>query len=177
MLTINLVSEELKKEINLRRIYGILKIISCYFVILVILYSIVLLFARLLVSIKFEEIVEQTTLISKNAQSYNTRIKEINAKVDFIKSAQAGFIQPSCLLKELNGFSGQGITIDQIKFNREKSVAIISGKAKERQQLLDFKEKLNNCGYFSSVLLPLNDLLTKTDIDFEITAGVRLDKL
>jgi len=175
MLNINLVSEELKKEISLRRIYVILKRISCYFILIIVIYSIVLVFARLLVSIKFEEIVEQTTLISKNTQSYNSKVKEINSKVDFIKGVQNNFIQLSCFIKELDKLSGPALSIEQIKFNREKGVVILSGKAKERQALLYFKDKLGSSGYFTEVDLPLENLFTKTDIDFEITAKTNLE--
>lgn len=177
MLKLNLVSEELKKEIKLRRVYGIIKRMSGFFILLLIAYTLVLLFARLLILNKFDEIVYQTTLISKNTQGYNDRVKEINSQVDFISAAQAEFIRPSCLLRNLDAFAGAGVKIDQLRLSRDKKAFLIRGKSSERGALLSFKEKLEQSGLFLSVDLPLKNLLTKEDILFEINAGVDITKL
>lgn len=177
MLKLNLVSEGLKKEIKLRRVFGILKKVTCYFFLITIIYSIILLSARYLILNKFDEIVAQTTLITKNTQSYNNRVKEINDQVDFIFEAQSNFIRFSCFLNDLKNFGGQSVKIEQLKFSREKNLIIIRGKSNQRTALLAFKEKLENSGLFQNVDLPLKNLLTKEDIDFEITALVDLSKL
>jgi len=174
MLKLNLVSEELKKDIKLRRIYGIFKRISCYFLIITIVYSITLLLSHIMLSNKFEETVEQTTLIAKNTQSYNSRIEEINSQVDFISEAQKNFLELSCFLKKIDSFAAGQLTIGEIKFAKDKGMVVIAGKATSRNGLLIFKSKLDQSGYFSKVDLPLKDLLTKDNIDFQIAAQVNL---
>jgi hypothetical protein len=176
MIKLNLVSENLKKEIKLRRIYGIIKKTAFTLLFIVILYSITLLLSRLLILNKFDDVVDQTTLITKNAQSYNSRINKINSILDYISQTQENFIRLSCFMKSLKNLSGPDITLDQIIFNREKTSVIIRGKSKTRDQLLDFKEKLEKSGLLAEINLPLKNLLTREEINFEISASVITDK-
>ncbi|MFA6106962.1 MAG: hypothetical protein WC745_04835 [Patescibacteria group bacterium] len=176
MIKLNLVSENLKNEIKLRRVYGVIKKTAFIFLFIVIIYSITLLFSRLLILNKFEDVVAQTTLITKNAQSYNSRVREINSSLDFVTQAQENFIRLSCFLGSVKNLSGPDISLDQIIFNREKTSVIIRGKSKTRDQLLDFKQKLEKSGWFSVVDLPLKNLLTREEIDFEMTAAAVTEK-
>jgi hypothetical protein len=50
------------------------------------------------------------------------------------------------------------------------------GRSKTRDELLNFKEKLDKSGFFLATDLPLKNLLIREDIEFEITASVILEK-
>jgi len=176
MIKLNLVSENLKKEIKLRRVYGIIKKIAFIFLFITIIYAVALLFSSMLIANSFEETVSQTTLITKNAQNYNNLIRDINSRLSSISEAQKSFIRLSCFLKDLKTYSGSNILLDQITFNREKSSVVMRGRSKTRDELLNFKEKLDKSGFFLATDLPLKNLLIREDIEFEITASVILEK-
>jgi hypothetical protein len=176
MIKLNLVSENLKKEIKLRRVYGIIKKVAFIFIFIIIIYAVALLFSSMLIANKFEETVNQTTLITKNSENYNNRIRGINGRLSSIAEAQKNFIRLSCFMKDIREFSGSDVFLNQILFNREKTLVVIRGKSKTRDKLLAFKEKLKDSGFFSEIDLPLKNLLTREDIEFEITATIIIDK-
>ena len=92
MITLNLISEELKKEIKLRHLYLFIKKINLALIVITIIIAIILLAAKTILQVNFNNIVEQTTLVTKNNQGYNNKIKEINSKIDFIEKIQNDFI-------------------------------------------------------------------------------------
>jgi Tfp pilus assembly protein PilN len=53
----------------------------------------------------------------------------------------------------------------------------ITGWAKSRDELLLFKNNLENSELFNGVNIPLENLLQKDNVDFNIKASIKLDKL
>lgn len=177
MLTLNLVSEEQKKEIKLRHIYGFIKKINLVLIIITITIAIILLVAKIILQLKFNEIVEQTTLVTKNNQGYNSKVREINNKLNFVAKTQNDFIPWSNLIKSVADLTPADINLYYLKLNSDEQMIKIKGKAKLRQSLLDFKTKLEATSNFKNIDFPLKNILEKENIDFEINAKLNLPNL
>jgi len=177
MLTLNLISQQLKQQIKLRRTYSMIKKLSCFFLILIVIYSFTLLFAEYLMQQKFNEIVNQTTQITKNSQSYNNKVKKINSQLIFIDKIQENLLKFSCLLDKVNKANGNKVTFQVISVSKETGKLIIKGNALTRDDLILFKKNLESLNLIAEVNLPLNNLLSKENVDFEIEAKLVKEKL
>jgi hypothetical protein len=106
MLTLNLISEELKKQIKLRHLYLFIKKVNLALIVITIFIAIILSVAKAILQVNFNNIVEQTTLVTRNNQGYNNKIKEINSKINFVEKIQSAFV-PSKFLRTNNKNKGQ----------------------------------------------------------------------
>jgi hypothetical protein len=177
MLTLNLISGELKKEIKLRHLYLFIKKINLALIIITILIAITLLAAKTILQINFNNIVEQTTLVTKNNQGYNNKIRDINSRIDFVEKIQNGFIPSSNLLETIADITSKDIGLYYLKINFEEQTIKIKGKAGLRESLLDFKQKMEATNIFNNIDFPIKNILEKENIDFEINAKINLANL
>jgi hypothetical protein len=177
MLRLNLVSKELKKEIKLRLIYGMFKKVSGVLIVITVLCAVIILIAKIILQNNFNKVVEETTLLTKNSQQKNIKVREINSKISYIKKMQDDFIPWSFLFEELSLFSEEGIKINSLKINKEDGTISLRGVAEERNGLIKFKEGFEDSDIFLEVESPIKNILEKKDIDFEINAVVNATKI
>jgi len=177
MLTLNLVSAEQKKEIKLRHLYGFIKKISLTLIVIAIVIAIILLVAKIVLQLKFNNIVEQTTLVTKNNQGYNSKVREINGKLGFIAKIQDEYIPWSNLIKKLAAITPADINFSYLKLDAQDKTISLKGKAKFRDSLLDFKDEMAANPVFQDIGFPIKNILEKENIDFEINAKLDLTKI
>lgn len=177
MLTLNLISEELKKEIKLRHLYSFIKKINLTLIIITIAIAIILLSAKTILQIKFNDTVDQTTLVTKNNQGYNLKIRDINNKINFIEKIQNDFIPWSNLLEIVADITSNDIDLNYLKINFEEQTIKIKGRAGLRSSLLDFKQKMETTTVFKNIDFPIKNILEKENINFEISAKINLANL
>ena len=142
MIALNLVSSGQRKEIKLRRIYGFIKTVNLAMVIIVIIIAIILLVAKMILQSKFNEVVDQTTLVTKTNQGYNNNVREINSKLNYVEKIQDEFILWSDLIKNLAKMTPSDINLSYFKLNYEDKTVQIKGNAELRSSLLEFKNKI-----------------------------------
>ncbi len=177
MLTLNLISEELKKEIKLRHLYLFIKKINLVLIIITIVIAIVLLVTKTILQLRFNTIVEQTTLVTRNNQGYNNKIKSINSRIDFVETIQNNFIPWSNLLEIVADITPKDVGLNYLKINFEEQTIKIRGNAGLRESLLDFKQKMEATDIFKNINFPIKNILEKENINFDIDAKINLAKL
>ncbi len=176
MLTLNLIPHQLKKEIKFKRIYALLKKMNCLLIIIAVIIAIILLIAKLILQNNFNKVVEQTSLITKSSQGYNVKVRDINSRLNHISQIQKNFIAWSYLIENLANRTPDGIAFSSVKINKEKSSINISGKAKLRDDLLMLKQNMEESPIYSEVEFPLQNILQKENINFNISAKLNLDQ-
>lgn len=177
MITLNLISESLKKEIKFKHLFSFFKKIDYIILIVAILISIMLLTTKFLLSNRFSTVVEETTLINKNSYSYNSKVKEINDKIKISGQIQDGFIFWSAFISDLSLNIKEDISLSYLKIDQTTQTLTLRGHAKNRDSLLALKNYIETSNTFRDLNFPVSNLLDKTDISFEITAKINLDKL
>ena len=177
MLTLNLISVEQKKEIRLRHIYGFIKKINLTLIIIAILIAIILLSAKIILQIKFNNVVEQTTLVTANNQGYNNKVKEINSKLIFIEKIQNDYVPWSNLIKKLAEITPADVSLSYLKFGVKDKAITLRGVAKLRDSLISLKDKMDADPIFKNINFPIKNILEKENIDFEINAKLDLTKI
>jgi len=174
MLQLNLISEELREDIKLRHIYKMLKRAIFFLMIITIFIAIIFLISKIILQNSFNKIVEQTTLITKSSQGRNTKIREINTKIDYVDEIQGDYIEWSYLVEDLAKNINNDVTFNSIKINREEKNIDLKGVAKSRDSLLLLRQGLDNSSMFANIDFPISNILEKEDINFEIKADLNL---
>jgi len=177
MITLNLISQDLKKKIKLNHIHIFLKKIDFILLISVILISITFLTTKLLLERRFVRVVEETTLINRSSQTYNNKVREINKKISIVSQVQNNFIYWSNLFKEIDKDLENNITLSYINADSTSGTIKIKGQAKTRDGLLAFRDALTNSKFFKDIVFPMSNILEKENIEFEINAKISLTEL
>lgn len=172
MLSLNLVSQELRNDLKLRRLYKILKRVDFVLIIFIIFIAVMMLVAKIMLQNNFNQVVEQTTRITKNSQSYNLKVREINAKINAVEQIQKDFIVWTDIYEELAALTNEDITFTGINLNGTNKTLKVGGLAKTRDGLMAFKDKLEKSEYFSKIDFPISNILEKANVNFQINAAI-----
>lgn len=108
-------------------------------------------------------------------RTYEDKFAKTNDAVADLAKIQNQHLHWESLFEELNRVVPAGITITDISTKNYQ--VFFLGKAKVRDNLLEFKNNLINDQCFQSVNVPLSDLVTKEDIDFQMDLLVSKDCL
>ncbi len=177
MLSLNLVSQKLKEEIKLRHVYKLLLQINFVLIIATIFIAIIILVAKIILQNNFNKVVAETTLIARDSQGRNFKIREINAHLNQVADIQGNFVPWSFVLENIAGYVNNDVVFYLLKLDRETQLIELRGMSGTRQSLLTLKEGIQNSEMFSDIDFPLKNILEKSDIDFIIKAHVNLDKI
>lgn len=177
MLNLNLVSRELKQETKLRHIYKMLKQANYILVIITVFIAVVMLAAKIILQNNFNKIVEETTLITRDSQGRNAKIREMNSRLSFVDKIQNDFIPWSFLFKDLGTYVNSNLSFYSIRIDRNKKTIEIKGSANDRDSLLSFKSGMEKSNIFSGIIFPVKNILEKENISFEIKANLNLENI
>jgi hypothetical protein len=176
MLHLNLISEEQKKQIQLRRLYNLIKKASFIIITLTFVLSTILLFAKLSLQNNFNRIVDETTLVTKNNQNYNNKVKEVNGKLKFVAQVQEDFIPWSYLLADLASSTPEGLHLTLMRVDHKDDSLKIRGSAETREDLLKLKKYFDSNQIYEKTDFPLKNILEKENIDFEISTNLKISE-
>jgi Tfp pilus assembly protein PilN len=107
----------------------------------------------------------------KTIDYYENKFSEINAKLGKISSITDGQLYWSRLYFRLSQITPDNIEITSL--STKNFSVFLAGKAKAREDLLVFKDKLSQDECFENVDLPLSNLVSKEDIVFQMDLEVK----
>lgn len=178
MLTLNLASQELKREIKSRHIYFLLKKMNFILIIIVIIIAIVLLSAQLILQNNFNKVVAQTTLVAGNGgNKHSAKVRKINKQINMVAQIQSERVPWTYLLEKIAKIIPDGVILSSIKLDKKNLSLKLAGNAKTRNDLLKLKNDMENSKIFTGVKSPIKDMLRKENINFELNAKLILKNL
>lgn len=172
MITLNIIPDELKNEIKLNDHYIFYKKMVSLVLIMTVLFSVVLLSAKIILATQKSDTNQQNTIASKNTENYSKQINEINKQLKEIKNIQKNDTNWTGFFLRMGDLVGSDIKILRLYAGKNDNSLRISGIAKTRNDLLSFKDKLEKSNYFSNINLPISSLLEKENINFEINTTI-----
>ncbi len=112
---------------------------------------------------------------SQDLKKYEEKFEEINEK-----TAQAGEFQDkhvywSQVLKETSQLVPDGVYLTAMVI-KERKISL-SGKARQRDTLLEFQNKLKDSPCLENVNMPLSNLVSRENVVFQIDINVKADCL
>jgi Tfp pilus assembly protein PilN len=179
-LTLNLLSEERKKEINNKKRFLIILNQSLLFLLPMICLILTLITINFVLKINSQGLdsafeAEQNQDSYKKLKEYEDNFSKLNSKVSGLLKIQNAHLRWTKVLESLNLSVSENVYISQI-INKDYQISLM-GKAKTRDDFLKFKNNLENSECFSDINAPLSDLVAKKDVDFQIDFDIKQDCL
>jgi len=134
-----------------------------------VLSSVILISAKMIVKKYFDDVTAHTALVTAKTQSYNDRVKKINAALSETNKLQDAFNQWSFLVEDLSGITPAGLTLSSVKADGAAGTIAIRGKAGLREDILKFKDNLGRSQYIKDVDFPIRNMLERENIDFDLS--------
>ncbi|MDD5396978.1 MAG: PilN domain-containing protein [Candidatus Moranbacteria bacterium] len=177
---LDLLPKERKKEIRRKRIFRDILREEFLFLSPILVFVVILLNIYYLLS--FEQKTSLAMQSSEQSQdkyqklnAYEEKFKQVNATTTTLLKIQSGHLHWYNVFAKMEDVVPEGIDITN--FSTKDYAIFLVGKAKNRDVLLGFKNKLEANGCFSNVNVPLSNLVVKEDIDFQIDFMVKDDCL
>ncbi|NTU66917.1 MAG: hypothetical protein HGB08_03270 [Candidatus Moranbacteria bacterium] len=108
-------------------------------------------------------------------EKYESEFSEVNSKISDSLSVAADQLYWSNLFVKMSRMVPKGVDI--ISISTKDYAIILTGEAATRDDLVAFKDVLVSDSCFSNVDLPLADLVSRDNIDFEINLNINKDCL
>lgn len=110
---------------------------------------------------------KRDSLQQQKQQAIND-INSINSISDKVLSIKNVTYYPHVLLKEINNALLPGITLSGYKFDLDKGNVKLTGISVDRPTLIKFKQNLESNSDIGSISIPISNLATETNLDFEV---------
>lgn len=130
--------------------------------------GIILLIAHVLLTNTFNETIAQTTLVTKEYGGMNSIIRRTNLKLTTLNSIEKEFTPWSDNLISISKLVPKNISLTTFSVDRSSRDVILKGTAAGREDLLIFTKSLSESGLFENIESPISNLLTKTDLAFDL---------
>lgn len=108
---------------------------------------------------------------TKRLLYYQEVFKETNAKSDDLSRYLGRHLEWSKLFGILEGLTPAGVVFTELA-TKDYTVSLI-GQAKTRDQFLDFEAALKASSCTSDVKVPLSNLFTQNELDFQVDFNIR----
>ncbi|MEA3449406.1 MAG: PilN domain-containing protein [Patescibacteria group bacterium] len=117
----------------------------------------------------FNELVNNNTLLNRGPQNHIVAVKNINGNIKKIEDIQNKSIYWSYLIEDIYALTNANILINKIQAESGNNILRLQGSAGTRDALLEFQQNLEKNDIFAEVELPIQSLLSKTNIDFNMS--------
>lgn len=172
MIILNLLPKNKKLELGLTQLYITIKNVIILILVITILVAISLLITKAALQNHFTTVVNQSTLTTQYATSFSQGVKSFNQKMMAVEKVQADYIAWTEFLIIFYELIPEEIAIFTLDVNSSK--IHITGIAQTRENLLLLKSNFEQSTLFKSIDVPLNDLLKKENLDFNLRADVNI---
>lgn len=177
---LDLLPTERKQEIKRKKLFrGILRE-EFLFIIPVIVFIFILLNIYYVLTLQKDSMMSVQTMSQsqekyRQLSTYEEKFKEANFINQALIKIQSGHLYWQKLFRELSNTTPDGIYVSDLS-TKDFSVFLV-GKARTREDLLGFKEKLESAECFETVNVPLSNLVVKDNVDFQIDLKIKEDCL
>ncbi len=173
-INLNLIAPEQKECLRLTQAFSYIKILTFIFLSFAVVTAGLLLVARLILQDNLGDILSSSTSVNDRNLNIDREISKLNKKVEDINKIQSSYTKWSSLLGQLMKTIPANIEITYLSFEKKTGVFTLSGRAKQRQDFLNLKNTLEQTSYLEKVTSPINNLLTKTNVEFQFTGKLKL---
>lgn len=172
MIALNLIPQEQKTLLKNTRLYAACKEAVTLLFLFAMIISIMLWISRYYLERDLADLVVANSANIKSNEAANQRIIAINQKINLVDGIEKNFIPSRLVVEAISHLVPENIALDAINFYRQQSSFEITGTAKTRNDLLQFKNILNSAAWVKNVDLPMTDLISKENNRFTIKLNI-----
>lgn len=175
MITLNLISPEKKQQFKLEQIYIVIKNLIIFVLLVSIIVATVLLATQVTLQNHFQRIVNETTLTTQYANTFSAEVREFNKIITAISEIQGGHTDWTSFIVNFSAMTPKEVDIKNMTINGDK--ILLKGFASSRDDLLELKNNFETSEMFTEIEMPIDDLLKKNNINFDIKATIIFEKI
>jgi len=173
---INLLPEKNKNEIREEKSFRNIVGRELAFIFPVILLVMILFSVKLILGIQEQGLEksyndEQFQGSQQDLKKYEDKFRETNLKSNLISKVQENHLEWTGVLVKLSQAVPDEVSITGVA-NKDYQIFLM-GRAKNRERLLALKEAVNNSECFTGVNMPLSNLVSKENIDFQMDFEIK----
>lgn len=168
MIELNLIPTTYRQQISRFQLLSMTKDLFVWLMIYLIFLAAALLAARFVMQQELARIIQETNLVTFVNRSAEAKVSELNARIDAASQLQAKRVDWPTFLSTFGTIVPRGVTLQGASFLRGER-SRIDGIAATRDDLLSFKQSLENTEGISEVELPVTTLLSRENIPFTMT--------
>ncbi|MCX6765497.1 MAG: PilN domain-containing protein [Candidatus Moranbacteria bacterium] len=177
---LDLLPEEKKEEIKKKKAFWMIIRQELRFLIPIIVFISILFSINLILKIQSDSwngiySLEQSQKEYQELKTYEEEFRQVNSKISSFSRLQEGHLYWSNVFYQLSDLVPEEISINGL-ITKDYQVSL-SGKAKNRNNLLALQEKIQSSECFSNVNVPLSNLVNKENVDFQIDFEVAINCL
>lgn len=174
MYPINLLSPEEKNSVKKYKLFFILKNVTFRFISLILIIATIFIFSYFLLNNEkksLDELIngELSLQAEGKVSAVEDATSDLNRQLILANNIQLKYIKWSNLIKSFSSNISDGIILNNLEFDTTNKKLNIKGVAKNREQLVDFQNNLEELSYLNDIKIPISNLLQREDINFEIT--------
>jgi Tfp pilus assembly protein PilN len=179
-IILDLLPEQKKLAIKRKKIFGKILREEVMFLFPLIVFIFILLDIYYILTIQKSTLIKEYSMQQEQSQYkqmdiFEEKFRQINDMDQQLKKIQENQLKWSNLFKELSAVMPSGVYINDLA---TKDYAVfLSGEAKSRDDLLDFKNKLENSVCFQEVNVPLSNLVVKDNVVFQLDLKIKKECL
>jgi len=178
MIKINIIPNKIKKEIKINFVYNLIKSFLYMSIIVLSILGIILMISEYILLSSLAKEINSSSLNFKNtANTSQNKVNDINTKLLLLENVQNDFIRWSTFFNFISKKTPEGIKLSRLTIKNKGTEISFSGNAKTRNILLSFKEMLEKSAIFENIQFPIQNLLQKENINFEIKAKLKKDEI
>ena len=113
--------------------------------------------------------VDGTTFVNKSLKESALGV-DLEERLQAISRIDGEFVFWSDFLADIAENTNDRIAFTSLELDKDKRVIKIKGKAEHRNALLDFKQKMESSKRFSRIIFPVENILKKENVSFNIKA-------
>jgi len=113
--------------------------------------------------------IEEGSNQGQKIKEIEQKIKETNIELKYLDQLELNQEPTFKIINDLSSFPSRNITFHAISLNRATQKGLIEGFAKNRDDLLNLKQNMEQSNNFSQIDLPLSSLLKDKDLNFSLS--------
>jgi len=172
MITLNLLDPSLQKKIRMELLLVLWRMHMAMLVIVSGMVGILFVISRALLINDFQDSVQRMNIISNRNHPVMVAIKELNETIVSLRAVQAEYTVWSGWLMSFSETVTPGNVITELSMDQTTKRFTVRGTSKRRDDLLAFKERLEQSGLVEDIDFPNSNYLMRENIDFNFTATV-----
>jgi len=122
-----------------------------------------------------EESLQQSQDKYQQLGTYQEKFKQVNDFDQVLSKIQSGHLHWTNIFQQLSEATPDSIQISNL--STKNYTIFLVGKAKMRDDLLNFKNKLEESSCFQNIDVPLSNLVVEDNVDFQIDLTINKDCL
>jgi hypothetical protein len=172
MIILNLLPTEKKHSIAVEQSHRILRSLSAVFLSSLILGVATMFAANWYIGYEIKstdaQIASTKQVLSSRGGDSNTQIETLNEQIKQLLLIQKKHIIWPMVLSQLTDASVTGITLKSVNFDATTSTFALTGIALTRQDLVNYKAKIDALQVLSNIDSPLSDIIQRENINFQL---------